>query len=165
MEEIDLQQLVFREEVRPGDIDIVRDIVESTGFFNDYEIPVSTELVEERLIKGDESIYYFLFADYKGKTLAYSCFGPIACTRSSYDLFWIVTHDEARGKGIGKVLLAKTEEKIKQMGGSLIVVETSSLEHYLPTRQYYVRCGYDKAAQIPDFYDEGDDKVIYIKKV
>jgi ribosomal protein S18 acetylase RimI-like enzyme len=161
----DKSELRFREEVKPEDIIRVKQIVESTGFFYDYEVPVAVELVEDRLNKGFNSGYFFLFAEYKDVIIAYSCFGPIACTHNSYDLFWIVTHNDYRGFGIGKILLDRTEELIKQMGGRLLVVETSSKPHYLPTRIFYEKCNYDKAAQIASFYDADDDKVIYTKKL
>jgi len=161
----DASKLNFRNEVKQEDIAGVKEIVESTGFFHDYEIPVAVELVEERLNKGAGSGYYFIFAEYDGKTIAYSCFGPIACTNRSYDLFWIATHNDFRGAGIGKLLLAETEQMMRKSGGRLIVVETSSKPFYLPTRSFYEKCNYEKAAQISGFYDTDDDKVIYLKKL
>ena len=39
----------------------------------------------------------------------------------------------------------------------------SNRHHYLPTRGFYLRCGYRQEALLKDFYAPGDDKVIYIK--
>jgi GNAT superfamily N-acetyltransferase len=90
-----------REEVLPTDVEAVRSIVESTGFFSKAEADVAAELVEERLNKGIQSGYYFLFAEQDGRVVGYSCFGPIACTLFSYDLYWIAVEDAFRGKGLG----------------------------------------------------------------
>jgi len=43
------QLFQFRTNVNEKDVDIVRTIVASTGFFYDFEIPVAVELVEDRL--------------------------------------------------------------------------------------------------------------------
>ena len=89
-------QLVFRETVNPADIEHVREIVTSTGFFYDFEIPVAVEIVEERVAEGEESGYFFLFVEMEGKTVSYSCYGPIAGTDAGFDLYWIVTHNDNR---------------------------------------------------------------------
>ncbi len=143
------------------DIDNVRDIITSTNFFQDHEIPVAVKLVEERLEKGLESGYHFIFASIVGKTIAYACYGEIPCTKGSYDLYWIVTHNDYRGKGIGKALMAEVEKQIMGSGGRVIYIETSSKPQYKPTRLFYENYGCVTEAVLKDFYDYGDDKIIY----
>jgi GNAT superfamily N-acetyltransferase len=162
---MDPSQIVFRETVKPEDVEHVREIVTSTGFFYDFEIPVAVELIEERLAEGQESGYFFLFVEVEGKTVSYSCYGPIAGTDAGYDLYWIVTHNDYRGLGIGKKLLDETHRVVKNRGGRYIIAETSSLEKYTPTRLFYEKNEYDKDAIIKDFYMINDDKVIYVKRL
>ena len=158
-------QIIFREKVKPEDIEHVREIVISTGFFYDFEIPVAVELVEAAVEEGDESGYFFIFVEMEGKTVSYSCYGPIAGTDAGYDLYWIVTHNDYRGLGIGKQLLDETHRVVKKRGGRYIIAETSSLEKYTPTRLFYEKNNYDRDATIKDFYMPGDDKVIYVKRL
>ena len=141
----------------------VREIVVSSGFFSKAEIEVAVELVQVRLNKGIESGYHFLFAEEDKKVVGYSCFGPIPCTVESYDIYWIAVQEDLRRSGLGVELLKKVEEKIKEMGGKRIYVETSSREQYEPTRSFYSRCGYRKEATLKNFYSPGDDKVIYLR--
>jgi ribosomal protein S18 acetylase RimI-like enzyme len=157
--------VTFREEVRANDPGVVRDIVASTGFFHDHEIDVAVELVDERLQKGPDSGYLFLFAEQDGRTVGYSCYGEVACTKGSYDLYWIAVHDDLRGRGIGGLLLRQTEERMARLHGRAIWVETSGKEKYLPTRKFYLRCGYQEAAVLQGFYADGDDKVVYVKRL
>jgi len=157
--------ITFRSEVRPGDEEIVKDIIISTGFFYDFEVPVAVELVQDRLELGDRSDYHFLFAEVDGKTVSYSCFGPIAATEGSFDLYWIATHNDYRGRGIGNLLINETHRIIREMGGRIVIAETSSLEKYTPTRHFYDRIGYTKEAQIDDFYKVGDGKVFFVKRL
>ena len=157
------RNLTLRYEVVPSDIRIVREIVESTGFFHPPEVDVAVELVAERLQRGVASGYFFVFAERGGQPVGYSCYGPIACTTSSFDVFWIAVHRDAQQDGLGKRLMSLTEDLIRAQGGRRIYVETSGRDNYLPTRRFYDRCGYMFAAELPEFYGEGDSKVIYLK--
>ena len=162
---MDLNNLSFRTEVKDPDVAIVRDMVSGTGFFNQEEIDIAVELVEERLNKGVASGYEFIFLELNGKTIAYSCFGRIPLTKSSFDLYWIVTDTEYRNRGLGKILLKETENDILGKNGSAIYAETSSREQYLPTRKFYENNNYTLKARFEDYYDQGDDLVFYVKRL
>lgn len=155
---------IYRTDPRRSDLDAVRSIVASTGYFNQEEIAIAVELVEERLTRGEASGYHFLFADNsQASTLGYTCFGRIPGTASSFDLYWIAIHQSQRGRGLGRELLERSEAIIRAMGGTRIYIETSGRAQYDPTRGFYLRCGYHEAATLPDFYAPGDAKVIYAR--
>ena len=107
MKGLSFDEIIWREEPRSSDQDIVRDIVTSSGFFSKEEIDVAVELVQERLNKGVSSGYYFLFADRGEEVIGYSCFGPIPCTTESYDIYWIAVQDKLRGSGLGREVLER----------------------------------------------------------
>ncbi len=86
-------------------------------------------------------------------------------THSSYDIFWIATHNDMRGQGIGKILLLETEKRIASIGGHNIYLETASKPQYTPTRKFYENNGYFLEAQLKQFYADDDDKCIYVKRV
>ncbi|MBN1483009.1 N-acetyltransferase [candidate division KSB1 bacterium] len=155
----------IRQTIRSSDKQAIREIVISSSFFNAQEIDVAVELIEERFEKGEASGYYFLFADLPNRTVAYSCYGPIPGTASSFDLYWIAVHNDTRGQGIGKLLLQATEQAIKKMGGRRIYVETSSRAQYIPTRNFYQACHYNMEALLQDFYAPGDSKCIFVKVI
>src|SRR5262245_42834832 len=134
--------LMFRTNVVPSDRDIVRQIVESTGFFSPAEADVAVELIDEFLAKGPASGYQFVFAERNGKTLGYASYGHISVTAHSYDLYWIAVHREHQKEGIGRLLMREAEVAIARQGGRRVYVETSSREQYTPTRAFYDRCGY-----------------------
>lgn len=163
LDSVDLTRITFREEPHASDLEAVHEIVISSGFFSQPEVEVAIELVGERLSKGVASGYFFLFADMDGRTIGYACFGPVACTVHSFDVYWIAVLDEMRGNGLGREILWRIEEKMNEMGGRRIYVETSSREEYDSTRSFYRRCGYTEEAVLKDFYSAGDHKVIYLK--
>jgi len=157
-------QLTFRNIVKKEDIQKVREICLSTGFFRDDETDVAMELVTEALEKGQEaSGYFFRFAMDSTRTIGFVCYGPTPCTIGTYDLYWIVIDDSYRGKGIGLQLLQKAEEALKDQNARKLYIETSSTEKYLPTRLFYQKAGYQEEAHLKDFYLPGDDKVIFAK--
>jgi GNAT superfamily N-acetyltransferase len=141
----------------------VRAITESTGFFYPKEVDTAVELVEERLLKGPRCGYHYLFAEQEGKTLGFTSYGPIACTKESYDLYWIVVSGDYRGKGLGTRLLEQTEEAIAALGGARVYIETSARPLYTPTRAFYLGRGYSQIAELEDFYAPGDAKAMYLK--
>jgi D-alanine-D-alanine ligase len=163
VEAISFQEIRYRDYLLPSDSDKVCAIVRSSGFFSLQEIDVAVELVKERETKGASSGYFFLFAEMAGDVAGYTCFGPIPCTMESFDIYWIAVSEPLRRLGVGRELLRRTEEKIREMGGGRIYVETSSRTQYEPTHAFYRRCGYKEAAVLEHFYSPDDHKIIFLK--
>ncbi len=86
-------------------------------------------------------------------------------TASTYDLYWIVAHAEARGRGVAGALIETMEEELRQRGATGIRVETSQLEGYDAARKLYERRGYPESARLSDFYRAGDDLIILYKRL
>jgi ribosomal protein S18 acetylase RimI-like enzyme len=157
--------ITFRTTPVTSDIKRVMEIVESTKFFYDHEVEIAAELVAERLSHGESTGYYFVFAEVDGVTAAYSCYGPITMSATSFDLYWIATHNDYRGQGVGRKLLDETCNQARAMGCKILIAETSGLEHYAPTRAFYISNKFDLEAKLKNFYAEGDDKLFYTKRI
>ena len=157
------EDLSYRQEVLAADREAVCAIISASGFFSDEEIVIAVELVEARLLQGETSGYFFLFAEQAGKVAGYTCFGPIPGSLHSYDLYWIAVDDRLRHRGIGKDLLSRSEAMIGQRGGKRIYIETSARLQYEKTVTFYRACGYRREAFLEDFYAPGDSKIIFVK--
>jgi ribosomal protein S18 acetylase RimI-like enzyme len=148
------------------DFNAIRRITSTSGFFSEGEIATVDELWDEYILKGTQaSGYYFIVFKEEGKVLGFACFGPHPLTESTYDLYWIVTDKHAKGHGVGKALMERSEKKVASLGGTLLIAETSGKELYKPTRAFYKKRGYLNEAVIKDFYAPGDDLVMYTKKL
>jgi ribosomal protein S18 acetylase RimI-like enzyme len=156
-------RIFWRQEVYPRDLEALGRLVRATGFFSEEEALIARDLAEERLSRGEESGYVFLFAEEKRRLLGYACFGPIPGSVHSYDLYWIVVDPEVQGRGIGKNLMAEAERLMAARGARRVYVDTSSRDQYDPTRAFYLACGYAREAYLADFYAPGDGKVIFVK--
>ncbi|MDY7027423.1 MAG: GNAT family N-acetyltransferase [Spirochaetota bacterium] len=155
--------VVIKNELLPGDCEQIREVLESSGYFQAREIDVALELVEETLKKGNESGYYFMTVRDGSRIVGYTCYGPIPMTFRRWDIYWIAVADALRGRGIGGMLLAKTEDHIRRLGGSKAYIETSSSRLYAPTRRFHEKQGYLLEAVQKDYYDDGDDRCLYVK--
>jgi len=134
--------------------------------FNHEEVQCVDELWGEYLAQGPEkSGYYFIVEKEEGRVLGYACFGPRALTDRTYDLYWIAVSPKDHRSGVGRALLAATEEAICMLGGRLLIVETSGLPKYAPTRAFYLATDYLLEATLKDFYSDGDDLVIFTKRL
>ncbi|MGE4440564.1 MAG: N-acetyltransferase family protein [Desulfomicrobium sp.] len=160
-----MSEILFRDRVREDDRQSVREIVTSTAFFSEVEVDVAEELVAERLVKGEESGYFFVFAESRqGQVLGYACYGPTPCTASTFDLYWVAVRESMRGQGLGKMLLREVEDRLEGMGGGKLIAETSSREQYAPTHRFYLACGFEQEARIGDYYAPGEDILYFTKK-
>ncbi len=154
--------------LRPMRADDVEDIVrisKATGFFYPEEVEMARELALEAAKDGDASGYHVHVATQGQKAAGYVCFGPTPLTRGTWDIYWIAVDPQQQRQGIGNRLMRLAEEKILAQKGRLVLVETSSRELYEPTREFYKRLGYQEVSYIPDFYDVGDGRVTFSKKL
>ena len=150
--------------MQPADRDAVVQIVSSVGNFNQAEIDCALELVDVFLHNDAQQDYRIaVAANSDSQIKAYTCWGPVPLTRGTYDLYWIATHPNARGCGFGQALMAYIEDNVREQGGRLLVAETSAKESYRKTIEFYQRLNFEEASRIQDFYDVGDDRLIFVK--
>jgi ribosomal protein S18 acetylase RimI-like enzyme len=133
----------------------------ATGLFRPDEVAIAVELLDDALAGDDD--YRFLGAYAGDELVGYACWGPTPGTSGTFDLYWIVVDPARQGTGVGSQLLLAVEHRLTMDQGRLVVVETSSRQDYAPTRAFYERRGYTRAACLPGYYAPGDDLVIYLK--
>ncbi|MFW5712944.1 MAG: GNAT family N-acetyltransferase [Spirochaetota bacterium] len=153
----------FAYELLPGDYKKIREVLESSGYFHPREIIVALEIVDEVLNKGIESDYYFITAHDANRFAGFICYGPIPLTANRWDIYWIAVADRLRGRGIGGMLLEKTEQHIRRLSGRRVYIETSASSLYAPTRRFHEKQGYQLEAVQKDYYADGEDKCLYVK--
>ena len=136
-------------------------LTRATGLFREEEVATAVELLDDSLAGDDD--YRFVGAFDGTGLVGYACWGPTPGTAATNDLYWIVVDPARQRGGIGSQLLNAVEERLRASRQRLVVVETSSRADYEPTRAFYARRGYTRAATIPGYYAPGDDLVVYTK--
>ena len=159
----------------PSDRAQLIDILSQGAGFRSEEIACAIELLDAALAPSDgepadqrdpDDTGYearVAVADDGERVLGYACFGATPMTEATYDLYWLVVAENARGRGVGGALVAAVDAELKQRGARIIRVETSSLEGQGGARRFYEKTGFRLAGAIPDFYRQRDDLLVYAK--
>lgn len=161
--------LSFRNKLNSRDPEAIRKISASTGFFDATDIEISVNLAHsaldgQRHANDNVEEPSFLLAKDNGKTVGYACFGKIQDCNSAYELHLISTLSSYRGHGIGRKMIARLLETVRELGGKKLFVKTEGTEQYLPTRKFYESCGFKLEAVLKEYYDDKDDCYIYSYK-
>jgi len=147
--------------LRRADRAAIERILRECRAFRDDEIAVALELVDA---PGEEG-YRFVVAEVGGRVAGYACFGATPMTSGTFDLYWIAVDPARQRSGVGRALLGAVERTLREEGGRLLLVETAGKPSYASTRAMYEACGYLEVARIPEFYEAGDDKVVYARRL
>jgi ribosomal protein S18 acetylase RimI-like enzyme len=141
-------------------------VLRSDATFRADEIAVALELIDAAIARTDDyRVDVATLAGVPGLTAevaGYVCYGPTPMTAGTYDLYWLVTHQAARGKGVAGALLAHMERALAGRA-TAIRVETSEQESHGAARRLYARHDYPEVARLADFYGPGDALVLYYK--
>jgi ribosomal protein S18 acetylase RimI-like enzyme len=156
--------LTYRRTVRPDDPARIEQLVRSTNRFNEDEVAIARELLDDVLEKGERSDYEILIAEHDSVLVGYTCYGRIRGSEGRYEIYWIAVATERQGRGLGRLLLAETERLIRAEAGQRIYVETSSRAEYLPTQAFYEVQGYCRAAYLEGYYRDDDGLLVYVKR-
>jgi ribosomal protein S18 acetylase RimI-like enzyme len=156
-------------DIRPlaaGDRPRIAEILERVGNFNPAEVECALELVDSCLRDPNHPDYRILVAvSTSSGVCGYACWGPTPLTRGTYDLYWIAADPAVQGQGVGRALMSQVEASVRALGGRLLVAETSSKDSYAGTVSFYRRLGYEEASRVRDFYDTGDDRLVFVKRL
>lgn len=149
--------------IKQADIKKIEGMLNKVPNFTDKEVEVAMELVNiagSNTVQSDYNV--FVYEDEKD-ILGYHCVGQRPLTDAVFDLYWIVTDPDKKGKGVGKCLLEHAEDFVKEKKGRWLLAETSSKENYSATRNFYLRNKYSIIAEINDFYSQGDSLIVFGK--
>jgi len=149
----------------PADRTQIAQIAIETGVFNDSEIEVLDELLDEYFDDPVASGYNFLSYREAERVLGFATWGPRDLAENGYDLYWIATRPDAQHRGVAGTLMANVEDRVRARGGGWIWIETSDTPLYAAARSFYERCGYQRLAVLPDFFRAGDGLAIYARRV
>lgn len=153
----------LRDRPRREDANRLRRIAELCGNFSAAELGYVAEIVSRLRSEGARrSGYRLLVQEDDAGPAAFVLWGPRAEANEG-DLYWIATHERARGRGLGRALIAETERRAAAEGIAALFIETESGDAYGDARRLYAAAGYEIARTEADHYGPGRDLVIYRK--
>jgi ribosomal protein S18 acetylase RimI-like enzyme len=150
-------------ELTAADSDAVRAMLEACAAFTEEEVRVAMQVLADGLAGGLDGDYPLFAAVLDDLVRGYVCVGRTPLTRGTWHEYWICVHPTAQRLGIGQALQAHAEAFVRSRGGERLVLETSGRAAYSRTRRFYRKAGYRITGRIVDFYQPGDDCVVFCK--
>jgi ribosomal protein S18 acetylase RimI-like enzyme len=83
----------------------------------------------------------------------------------AYDLTMIAVRPDLQRGGRGATLMRYAEDDLRRRGQRLLLVRTSGTEQYSRTRAFYRGLGYTEEARVADYWTDGDDLVLFTKRL
>lgn len=147
--------------LKNSDLQSIKQIVDENQMFPpDY----LDDMVTGFLSNETEELW-FVSETVSGEIISIAYCAPERMTSGTWNLLLIAVSKSMQGQGVGGDLLAHVEQNLLSNHARILLVETSSLPDYELTRKFYPKYGYQQIAVIPEYYDSGDDKVVFWKSL
>lgn len=137
-------------------------IAAATGLFTPPELDGFGEMIGEHFDSEGAEDHCWIADDEDGLVGA-AYYAPETFAEGVWNLYFIGILPSEQGKGRGTALIRHVEADLRERGERLLLVETSSLESFEQTRSFYHQNGYHQEAKIRDYYNAGEDKIIFRK--
>lgn len=136
-----------------------------TGMFKPLEIRALEEVIADYFKENMALGHRAFLLEENHEVRGYVYYAPAPMAENTWYLYWIAVNARFQGQGVGGKLLKWVEDDVMMREGRLLFIETSALPHYERTRQFYLKHGYAQAARLPDWYADGDDLVVFRKRL
>jgi len=150
--------------VTPATKPAVLHVAESCGLFQPEELGELNGMIDA-LIAGELEGHRWIALEEDGLVKGAAYYAPETFAYGVWNLYFIGVLAELQGKGHGSALLRHVEDELRAAGQRILIIETSGLDGFELTRKFYDQFGYTVEARIRDYYQEGEDKVIFWKKL
>lgn len=155
---MNIQKDVCIRPVIPNDLPALKAVIDANKLFPSHMLD---EMISDYFTNEDTNEYWLTYDDDNPIAIAYCA--PEKMTEGTWNLYLIAVHPDFQKKGFGVSILRHIEQKLANRGGRILLIETSGLESFEGTREFYRKCGYEKEAKIREFYQAGEDKIIFRK--
>ena len=148
-------------EVIQQDIPALKEVLNTLELFPSEMLD---DMISDYLDNSESQDIWFSAVE-NGKAISIGYCAPEQLTNGTYNLLALGVRSDIQSKGAGKKMMSFIENELLEKGQRLLIIETSSTDAFKVSRKFYEDLGYTKEAVISDFWDEGDDKVVYWKKL
>ncbi|HEX4872550.1 MAG TPA: GNAT family N-acetyltransferase [Nevskiaceae bacterium] len=135
-------------------------ILAASGQFDEPSLAHVRQTLQAHLAGEVTALWFTAVA---GHPVGVAYCAPEPVTRGTWNLLMLWMHPEHAGQGLGRALVAAVEARLREQAVRLLIVETSALPEYQAARRFYEKSGFVQEARVCDFFDEGDDKLIYTR--
>lgn len=152
--------------VQESDEAAVVELAVSSGLFSEAEAEEVRNLMKEFFVRAQDQGHACLLDVDGGDDevpVGVAYYQPTPATDRTWTLLMIAVRRDQQGHARGGALLAQVEALLRGNGQRLLLVETSGVPGFALTRAFYDKAGYTAEARVRDYYQAGDDMVLYRK--
>lgn len=135
-------------------------IIEASGQFDPDGLAHVQSTLDAYFANQGEAIWLTAL---EGSPVGVAYCAPEPVTSGTWNLLMLWIKDGFEGREFGKALVSEVENQLKQHQARLLIVETSQLPEFETARAFYERSGFKLEAEVKNFFDAGDNKLIYTK--
>ena len=146
--------------VQPNDTPALMALIDGTGLFPSHMLG---DMLSEHFADGPGRQDHFWVTDDEAGPVGLAYYAPERMTEGTWNLYLIAVHPDRQREGRGGRLLRFVEESLTARGERILLIETSGLASFEGVRTFYRNCGYEEEATIRDFYNAGEDKIVWRK--
>ena len=152
--------------VRPStlqDRSSILDLSVASGLVAKEQIDTVANKFDDHHKPGAVSNEHWLVAEVDGMVAGVAYAVPEPLTDRAWNLQMIAVSSSHRRRGIGTLLMQAIEKHLADQ--RLLLIDTSQTVDQSAARALYEKQGFIRAAAIPNFYEDGYDKVTYTKRL
>jgi ribosomal protein S18 acetylase RimI-like enzyme len=147
--------------VEKADIIDLKIVVDSSELFPSEYLD---EMINDYFNNLESQDIWFTYID-KDKPVAIGYCVPEKLTDGTYNMLAIGVAKEFQRQGIASDMMNYIENILKKADGRILIVETSSDDAQEGARNLYKKIGYTQVATIKDFWKDGENKIVFWKRI
>jgi ribosomal protein S18 acetylase RimI-like enzyme len=150
------------------DADAAKVLAVASGLFAEDELGGFGEMLSGCFDGSLDDHSWLVHEGDDGEVVGAAYYAPEPFSDRMWNLYFLAVMPEHQGSGTGGVLIEHVEQTLRDAGENhdrVLIVETSDLDRFEPTREFYRKHGFDEEARIRQFYGPDDDKIVFWKSL
>ena len=156
--------MAFEDKYLEGSLNLIKQQGEMV--FDENDVREAKEDLERCLRNHERDIHYFVAKDKTDQVKGLAGYGQEELSPEIYYLAWFAVDKELQNQGLGKALLEKIENELKEKGQARqVIVRVWDKGPDDPLERFYKKVGFERAGSIPDYWGDGYDLVFFTKRL
>ncbi len=154
--------------IRPAQHDDAHDIMDiavDSNMFLPEELTGVGEMLDTWLDNAAEPGHEWIVLDDNGTIKGAAYYAIETMADNVWNVFFIAVKAEQRRCGVASQMITFIEQAVKDRGGRIVLIETSSNAQFEPARQCYLKLNFTHEGTIRQFYGDTEDKMVFWKSL
>ena len=144
------------------DIPALKLVLDKTQLFPSVMLP---GMLDSYFSNPENEDIWLTLEDDNSQPIGFCYAAPEQLATGTWNMLAIAVLPEQQGNGFGRLITLELEAMLRDQKSRILIAETSGTDDFRMTREFYEKAGYTEEARIRDFWDAGDDKVVFWKRL